>query len=194
MLLFIAQASGVHEIKLPTGLDATYWGKLDQTGKREGVGIAFLSSRTVLGYCHNGKFAAGEAAAWYIGSGDFLQGTFDANGKWDGTLTKWFFTGAVDVTHREAGKATGEGVRWSADRKTAWRLENGDVKEKIKRKRAREIAKQVLDIDEPGDPFPKPLTIHSTDMDVFACLAAHCRRHPAVAAAAARATKLARLA
>ena len=37
-------------------------------------------------------------------------------------------TGESEVSSYQAGEAVGEGVRWSADGKSAWRLHDGEVR------------------------------------------------------------------
>ena len=39
-----------------------------------------------------------------------------------------YATGESEVSSYQAGEAVGEGVRWSADGKSAWRLHDGEVR------------------------------------------------------------------
>ena len=48
-------------------------------------------------------------------------------GWYHGVGTYYHRDGEADVGRFENGDDVGEGVRWSADRKTAWRLEDGEV-------------------------------------------------------------------
>ena len=54
-----------------------------------------------------------------------------------------YSSGAAEVGCYRAGADVGEGVRWSADRQTAWRLLDGKVQAHISLDEARELAARI---------------------------------------------------
>ena len=58
-----------------------------------------------------------------------------------GVGTYYYLNGTAEIGRYEEGKDVGEGVWWSADRQTAWRLKDGEMVEEISRDAAAAIAK-----------------------------------------------------
>ena len=75
-------------------------------------------------------------------SGSFYEGSFDKAGlKTKGTYT--FADGETQLCFYDADAPTGLGVRWSADRTEAWKLNNGMKEGKVSLEEAAKIAKEM---------------------------------------------------
>ena len=61
----------------------------------------------------------------------------------DGMATYRWAEGAVAVVQYRGGEPIGEGARWSADRRRAYRLEAGRKVERISLEKAAKIAKEM---------------------------------------------------
>lgn len=153
------------------GLSSVYEGERNAAGQREGRGTA----RYPTGNVYEGNWKAGKREGRgterfangniYVGdfkadkqegrgtnkyaSGAVFDGEYKA-GKKDGRGTYTFADGRAAVGRYVAGADVGEGCRWSADRETAWRLQNGQPVEEISLAEAAKIAEAV------GLPVPPP--------------------------------------
>mmetsp|Transcript_5160 Transcript_5160/g.6002 ORF Transcript_5160/g.6002 Transcript_5160/m.6002 type:complete len:90 (+) Transcript_5160:745-1014(+) len=66
----------------------------------------------------------------------FLEGSRNGMGKYQLT------DGRVDIYRYKNDNRVGQGARWSANRKKAWRLDNGKIKGRISLQVASEIAQR----------------------------------------------------
>jgi hypothetical protein len=96
-----------------------YEGEINAAGQPEGQGTYTY----VNGDIYEGAFKAGKKGGW---------GTYYTQG--DGAACIGWFRGTEMLD---------EGVRWSADRQEAWRLQNGEVQAKIRPNEAREVAARI---------------------------------------------------
>jgi len=76
---------------------------------------------------------------YYYNNGQSFEGFF-VQGKRNGRGKYQLTDGRVDIYRYENDKRVGQGVRWSANRKKAWRLQDGKIKGKISLREASEIA------------------------------------------------------
>ena len=75
-------------------------------------------------------------------SGNVYEGEW-AEEKKHGKGTFTYASGAVEVGCYEAGADVGQGVKWSADRATAWEVQAGEVGRTIPLDEAATIAKRI---------------------------------------------------
>ena len=86
-------------------------------------------------------------------NGNIYQGVFREE-KPTGPGTMYFGNGDAALSLYEQGTPQGEGVRFSSDRRSAWRLESGKKSGKITLEEAKAIAARV-GLPVPGDSTPK---------------------------------------
>ncbi|KAL3823819.1 hypothetical protein ACHAXA_011606, partial [Cyclostephanos tholiformis] len=97
--------------------------------KRDGLGVARYSSGDV----YDGQWERGRRhgrGIMYIEAGDTYDGQWK-NGLKHGAGTYHWVDGEVDVSWYQEDKRVGEGVRWTTDRKKAFRLVRGTKKEEL---------------------------------------------------------------
>ena len=150
-------------------MDGEYEGEYDAAGRAEGWGtIRFADGdvyegewkadekegrgtyRYVSGNVYEGEFKTGEKegrGTCRYADGDVYDGEYKA-GKKEGRGTYRYADGEAEVGRYRAGKDVGEAARWSADRQTAWRVQDGKRGENISLEEAKRIA------DEIGLPVP----------------------------------------
>ena len=109
-------------------------------GKRSGNGRCYYANGDMyIGEWGNDQMNG--FGRYYYNNGQCFEGFF-----WEGTrngMGKYQLTdGRVDIYRYENDMRVGEGVRWSTDRKKAWRLMDGKVKGKISLQVASEIAQR----------------------------------------------------
>ena len=102
---------------------STFEGERNAAGQPEGRG----TMRWREGGVYEGEFAAGEIG----GIGVFHA----ADGRAD--VSAW------GLRHPDRGRPVGVGVRWSADRQSAWRLKDGEVEAEVSLDDARKVAAKV---------------------------------------------------
>jgi len=109
--------------------------------KREGHGKAKYNTGDV--YIGNWKNCKRHGhGTMYIENGDAYEGGWNHGFK-DGPGTYRWRDGEVDISRYSSDYRTGEGVRWSEDRKCAFRLVRGNVQEEIDLREADRIAKSL---------------------------------------------------
>ena len=116
-------------------------GDRNAAGEREGVGVMVYAS----GDMYEGQWRAGrpEGEGMDDGAdGSRYEGQYVA-GKMEGKGTYHYANGTVDVGRFKGDADVGEAARWSADRATAWRLQDGQAVEKISLEEAARIAERV---------------------------------------------------
>ena len=109
-------------------------------GKRSGNGRCYYA---------NGDMYVGEwgndqmngFGRYYYNNGQCFEGFF-WEGKRNGMGKYQLTDGRVDIYRYDNDARVGEGVRWSANRKKAWRLVDGKLKGKISLQMATEIAQR----------------------------------------------------
>jgi hypothetical protein len=100
---------------------------------------------------YEGGYRAGKReghGVYMYAGGDVYEGEYMA-GKMEGRGTYRLADGTAEVGRYFAGSDVGEGARWSADRKTAYRLRGGKVEEEISLEEAARIA-QTLGLAAPS--------------------------------------------
>ena len=114
--------------------------------KREGHGKAKYNTGDVyIGNWVNCKRHG--LGTMYIENGDVYEGNWQ-NGFKDGPGTYRWRDGELDISRYSSDYRVGEGVRWSEDRRRAFRLVRGNVQEEISLGEAERIA------DDLGLPVP----------------------------------------
>jgi hypothetical protein len=109
--------------------------------KREGHGKATYNTGDVyIGSWKNCKRHG--HGAMYIENGDVYEGKWQ-NGFKDGPGTYRWKDGEVDISMYSSDYRVGEGVRWSEDRRRAFRLIRGNVQEEISLGEANRIANKL---------------------------------------------------
>jgi hypothetical protein len=109
--------------------------------KREGHGKATYNTGDVyIGTWRNCKRHG--HGTMYIENGDVYEGNW-VNGFKDGPGTYRWKDGEVDISRYSSDYRVGEGVRWSADRRRAFRLVRGNVQEEISLGEAGRIADKL---------------------------------------------------
>jgi hypothetical protein len=113
----------------------------NESAHEEGVGAMRLGD----GSSYEGQWADGK----YEGHGTFrgatgsaYEGQFVA-GRYEGRGQYRYAGGHVEVSRWSDSKPVGEGAQWSADRRTAWRLRDGEIAGEVSLEEARQIAARV---------------------------------------------------
>jgi len=107
----------------------SYEGEYSADGEREGRGRMHLEDGAVYdGNWLEDKYQG--RGVYTYANGDIYKGHFE-NGEPEGKGTLHWADGEVEVCTCRAGKRVGLGVRWSADRKRAIRLMDGEEKAEI---------------------------------------------------------------
>mmetsp|Transcript_23067 Transcript_23067/g.47424 ORF Transcript_23067/g.47424 Transcript_23067/m.47424 type:complete len:320 (+) Transcript_23067:54-1013(+) len=106
--------------------------------KRDGHGKAKYNTGDV--YIGNWKNCKRHGhGTMYIENGDVYEGNWN-NGFKDGAGTYRWRDGELDISRYSSDYRVGEGVRWSEDRRRAFRLIRGNVQEEISLREAERIA------------------------------------------------------
>ena len=84
--------------------------------------------------------------------GVIYDGGWKAN-KFDGLGTYTYLSGMSEVSRHVADRPVGVGVRWSADRETAWRLKDGEVQAEISPEEASALEARVSESTESTPPL-----------------------------------------
>jgi len=111
-----------------------------QEGKRSGDGRCYYAN----GDMYTGEWGNDQMngfGRYYYSNGQcfegfFLEGSRNGMGKYQLT------DGRVDIYRYKNDNRVGQGARWSANRKKAWRLDNGKIKGRISLQVASEIAQR----------------------------------------------------
>lgn len=128
----------------------TYEGDLDSDGNRQGHGkMTYESGNTYEGGFLNDKFHS-DNGTYLWEDGDEYSGAW-ADGERHGVGVFHRGDGGVQISKYEKGQATGEGVTWSVDRKTAHRMFDGREGGEISTGMAEKLA-----WDKFGLPVPAP--------------------------------------
>jgi len=115
-------------------------------GKRSGQGRCYFAN----GDMYNGGWLDDLIhgfGRYYYSNGQSFEGSFRL-GKRHGRGKYQLTDGRLDVYKYQDDIRVGEGVRWSANRKKAWRLVDGKQKSKVSLQEAIEIAKRCGEQDE----------------------------------------------
>jgi hypothetical protein len=98
-----------------------------KAGKMEGRGIFRHADGAYKGDVYEGEYKADKKEGrgiYRYASGAVYEGEFKA-GKREGQGTYLFADGDIDVGFYKADIRVGEGVRWTADGRSAWQLQDG---------------------------------------------------------------------
>ena len=120
---------------------------------REGICSLPCNLNAVCPQAYEGdRDADGKAHGYRVAQyadGDVYEGEYKADQR-EGRGTYHAADGRAQVGTYRAGKDVGAGVRWSADRQTAWRLLDGEPQAEISLDEATALAAQI------GLPVPPP--------------------------------------
>ena len=129
------------------GLWGTYVGDVDKKGMREGSGkIIYDDGGFYDGMFKNNKFHGKGVYRW--SDGEEYDGQWKDNVR-NGRAIFRFKDGTVEYVVYEAGKPVGEGVKWTPDRKTAYKLQDGEEIMEMLPEEADEFAKEMFDMSIP---------------------------------------------
>ena len=127
-----------------------YKGTLNNAGQRHGFGkMIYDSGNYFEGSFVDDKFH-GDTGVYRWFDGDEQEGSW-FEGERHGKSVFRSSDGIVEYCLYENGRAMEEGVNWSADRKTAYKMVNGKKTSKISLAMAEKIAKEKFDL-----PVPEP--------------------------------------
>lgn len=109
-------------------------------GKRSGNGRCYYANGDMyVGEWGNDQMSG--FGRYYYNNGQCFEGFF-WEGKRNGMGKYQLTDGRVDIYRYESDGRIGEGVRWSANRKKAWRLVDGKVKGRVSLQAATDIAQR----------------------------------------------------
>ena len=104
----------------------TYKGSVDADGDRQGKGkITYKGGNSYEGSFVNDKFH-GESGVYKWADGDEYTGPWK-DGERHGKGTFKNADGSVEYCLYETGRAKGDGIKMSADKKSAWTLKDGEI-------------------------------------------------------------------
>ena len=112
-----------------------------KANKMEGRGVYSYAT----GDRYDGEWKAGRKegrGVFSFASGNRYDGEYQAD-KRHGRSTFHVADGRAEVDRWEAGSEVGEGAKWSADRQTAWRVQDGKCGDEISLEEAAAIAGRV---------------------------------------------------
>lgn len=118
-----------------------YTGDIDNNSKRHGRGVMKYDNGAVYDGEWQHDMADG-TGTYRWPDGDIYSGEWKKDVRHGTGIYRWS-NDEVDVQHCEDDEFKGEGVRWSADRKTAWRLINGEKQSDITLQEAASIAERI---------------------------------------------------
>jgi hypothetical protein len=125
----------------------SYIGERDANGHRSGKGkITYQSGAVYEGGFVNNKYEGEGTYTW--DDGDEYVGEWK-NGERNGKGTFTHSDGTVELSIFDNGSAVGEGVHWSPDRKTAWKLVDGDKKMEMLPDEAKQFATEKFNAPVP---------------------------------------------
>ncbi|KAL3799600.1 hypothetical protein ACHAWO_008916 [Cyclotella atomus] len=125
----------------------SYVGDRDANGHRSGKGkCTYQSGAVYQGGFVNNKYEGEGTYTW--DDGDKYEGQWK-DGERNGKGTFYHSDGTVEIAIFEYGVTKGEGIHWSPDRKTAWKLVNGEKKMEMLPEEAEAFAKEKFDAPVP---------------------------------------------
>merc|ERR1719253_1423215 len=126
----------------------SFEGDVDASGNRSGQGkMSYVSGNYFQGGFVNDKFHC-EKGVYHWVDGDEYDGAWE-NGERHGKGCFKLADGTVEYSGYIHGEQKGYGVSWSADRKTAHKLLDGDKHSKISLAEAEKLAKETFDLPVP---------------------------------------------
>ena len=139
-----------------------YTGDVDSDGKRQGEGkMTYDSGNYYEGGFEDDKFHDDKKGVYHWQDGDEYSGGWkDGERNGIGSFTK--ADGTVEYSQYEDGNTKGEGVAWSADRKTAYKLEDGEQTVEITIEEAEGFAKEKFNL-----PVPEPAEVTPPSSEVI---------------------------
>eukprot|EP00804_Cyclotella_cryptica_P016739 CCRYP_002034-RA/>CCRYP_002034-RA protein AED:0.26 eAED:0.26 QI:348/1/1/1/1/1/2/131/940 len=127
----------------------SYVGERDAEGKRHGRGkMTYKSGSMYEGGFVNNKYEDDESAKYTWPDGDEYVGQWK-DGERHGKGTFYANDGTVEISMFENGITKGEGISWSADRKTAHKLVDGVKKIEMLPEEAKAFALEKFNVDVP---------------------------------------------
>jgi len=127
-------------------------GDVDSSGNRQGRGkMTYDSGNYYEGGFKDDKFHGDEGRYHWFDGDEYSGGWKD--GERHGIGQFFSATGAVEYSMYDNGNAVGEGVTWTADRKSAYKMLDGERKNEISLGMAEKLAKEKFKL-----PVPEPCT------------------------------------
>lgn len=127
----------------------SYVGERDADGKRHGRGkMTYKSGSTYEGGFVNNKYEDDESAKYTWPDGDEYVGQWK-DGERHGKGIFYANDGTVEISMFENGVSKGEGISWSADRKTAHKLVDGTKKIEMLPEEAEAFALEKFNVEVP---------------------------------------------
>ena len=131
----------------------SYEGVIDENGKRQGKGkMTYTSGNFYDGEFVDDKFHCDKGIHHWV-DGDEYEGQWK-NGERQGIGMFRSADGSVSYSTYEGGMTVGEGVAWSADRKTAHKMIDGVIKTGISLALAEKLAKEKFNLPVPPVSVP----------------------------------------
>jgi hypothetical protein len=136
------------------GLWGSFNGDIDASGERVGYGkMTYSNGSYYEGFFVDDKFH-GDRGVYHWNDGDEYDGGWK-DGERNGVGIFRASDGTVEYSMYEMGNVKGEGVGWSADRKTAHKFLDGKKKDEISLRMARKLATDLFGLPEPPAFVPK---------------------------------------
>ena len=130
----------------------SYIGDVDESGKRQGKGkMTYDSGNYYEGGFLDDKFHGDEGIYHWFDGDEYSGGWKDGERHGIGSFTK--SDGTVEYSMYDNGNAVGDGVTWTADRKSAYKMLDGERKNEISLGMAEKLAKEKFKL-----PVPEPCT------------------------------------
>jgi len=126
----------------------SYEGDVDADGNRQGRGKMIYGSKNYFegGFVNNKFEGPNGIYRWW--DGDEYEGSWK-NGERNGIGVFRLANGTVEYSMYEGGQSKGDGIWWSADRKTAHALVDGEKKMELLIEEAESLAKEKFDLPIP---------------------------------------------
>lgn len=110
-------------------------------GKRHGRGDLFYADGSWFRGSYKEDILHGYGS-YVSASGDRFEGGYE-QGQRHGLAKCLYADGRAEISAVSSGALVGPGVRWSADRRRAWELQDGHTSGELKLSRAAELAKEL---------------------------------------------------
>lgn len=140
----------------------TYEGDLDENGKRQGQGKMTYGS----GLYYEGGFVNdafhGDKGVYHWPDGEQYEGAW-SEGERHGIGTFRASDGTEVYSKYDKGVAKGDGIWWSADRKSAFTLVDGEKKVELLVEEAEALAKEMFNLPIPEIYTPNPETVATSN-------------------------------
>jgi hypothetical protein len=136
------------------GLWGSFSGEIDASGERVGYGkMTYSNGSYYIGFFVDDKFH-GDKGIYHWSDDDEYEGGWK-DGERHGVGVFRSADGTVEYSRFDMGTVKGEGVGWTADRKTAHKYVDAKKKDEISLRMAKKLATDLFDLPEPPAFVPK---------------------------------------